>query len=255
MCSRRCTVARRRARSAPCAERRPQVLKALDDWMQRQESLVVKRHSSERIVWEARPRLRRHGPARGEWARRCARARERRRRRRRSPLDESSRVLVRLDAHLGGYRALMAPGRTSRLGGRRRGRGRRARGAELPGARRRRAGRRARRPAAVAAGRASQHARTVERAQLALEQVLDRLERGEAGAADVAQHAGGGGAGQQSARSDASPRRVEFPPSALPSPSHALSAIPPPANGRRIARSASQAESAVAQDARGSRSA
>ena len=32
-----------------------QVLKALDDWMQRQESLSVQRYfSSERIIWEAR---------------------------------------------------------------------------------------------------------------------------------------------------------------------------------------------------------
>ena len=36
-----------------------QVLQALDDWMQRQECLKVKRHFGERIVWEARPGTRR----------------------------------------------------------------------------------------------------------------------------------------------------------------------------------------------------
>jgi hypothetical protein len=154
-----------------------QVLKALDDWMQRQESLVVQRYfSSERIVWEARRDVmgivrrtmsgRGHALARTTDVAATAIA-----------LDDA-RVLVRLDARLAGYRSLMAQQNVALTGA----------GVVIGGvltvlsfpllaaaapvavfA-----------PAAFAAGRAS-HLRTVARAQLALEQVLDRLERGEAG--------------------------------------------------------------------------
>lgn len=154
-----------------------QVLKALDDWMQRQESLAVKRYfSSERIVWEARRDVvgivrrtvsgRGHALARASDVSATAIA-----------LDQS-RVLIRLDARLAGYRALMAQQNAALIGV----------GVVTGGvlavlafplfavaapavllA-----------PAAFAAGRAS-HQRTVARAQLALEQVLDRLERGDAG--------------------------------------------------------------------------
>ena len=84
-----------------------QVLKALDDWMQRQESLVAQRYfSSERIVWEARHdvlgAVRRTMSGRGHALARttdvAATA---------IALDDS-RVLVRLDARLAGYRSLMA---------------------------------------------------------------------------------------------------------------------------------------------------
>lgn len=154
-----------------------QVLRALDDWMQRQESLVVQRyHSTERIVWEARRDLvgtirravsgRGHSLVRATSVSATAIA-----------LDDA-RTLVRLDAQLGGYRALMAQQNVAITGG----------GVVVGGvlavlgfpliaaaapavvfA-----------PAGFALARSSQH-RSVERAQLALEQVLDRLERGDAG--------------------------------------------------------------------------
>ncbi len=154
-----------------------QVLKALDDWMQRQESLVAQRYfSSERIVWEARHdvvgMVRRTMSGRG-----FALARATDVSATAIPLDES-RVLVRLDARLAGYRSLMAQQNVALTGA----------GVVVGGvlavlsfpllaaaapavlvA-----------PAAFAAARAS-HQRSVERAQLALEQVLDRLERGDAG--------------------------------------------------------------------------
>jgi hypothetical protein len=154
-----------------------QVLKALDDWMQRQESLIAQRYfSSERIVWEARRDVlgivRRTMSGRGYALARATDVAATA-----IALDES-RVLVRLDARLAGYRALMAQQNVALTGV----------GVVTGGvlavlsfplfavaapavllA-----------PAAFAAGRAS-HQRTVVRAQLALEQVLDRLERGEAG--------------------------------------------------------------------------
>jgi hypothetical protein len=154
-----------------------QVLKALDDWMQRQESLTVQRyHSTERIVWEARHDLvglvRRTVSGRGLALSRttdvAATA---------IALDDS-RVLVRLDARLGGYRALMAQQNVALTGA-----GLVAGGVlavlsfplfavAAPVA--------LIVPAAVAGARSS-HQKTVSKAQLALEQVLDRLERGEAG--------------------------------------------------------------------------
>jgi hypothetical protein len=154
-----------------------QVLKALDDWMQRQEGLTAQRYfGSERIVWEARRDLvglvkravsgRGHALARASDVSATAIA------------IDPARVLVRLDARLLGYRALMAQQNVALTGG----------GLVIGGvlavlsfplfavaapvvvmA-----------PAGFAAARGS-HQRTVARAQIALEQVLDRLERGEAG--------------------------------------------------------------------------
>jgi hypothetical protein len=91
---------------------------------------------------------------------------------------DDSRVLVRLDARLGGYRALMAQQNVALTGA-----GLVAGGVlavlsfplfavAAPVA--------LIVPAAVAGARSS-HRKTVRRVQLALEQVLDRLERGEAG--------------------------------------------------------------------------
>lgn len=154
-----------------------QVLKALDDWMQRQESLVVQRyHSSERIVWEARRDLvgtvRRAVSGRGHALVRATNVSATA-----ISLDDS-RVLVRLDAQLAGYRALMAQQNVAATAG----------GIVVGGVLTVLSF-----PVLVAAapvvalaaggfatGRASQR-RSVERAQLALEQVLDRLERGDAG--------------------------------------------------------------------------
>lgn len=154
-----------------------QVLKALDDWMQRQESLVVLRyHSTERIVWETRRDLigivRRTVSGRGYALSRATDVAATA-----IAIDDSS-VLVRLDARLAGYRALMAKQNAAITGV-----GVVTGGVlavlsfplfaiAAPAA--------LLVPAAYAAARAS-HQRTVARAQLALEQVLDRLERGEAG--------------------------------------------------------------------------
>ena len=154
-----------------------QVLKALDDWMQRQESLVVQRyHSTERIVWEARRdfvgTVRRAVSGRGHALVRATNVSATA-----ISLDDN-RVLVRLDAQLAGYRALMAQQNVAATAG-----GLVAGGVlsvlsfpVLVAAA----------PVVVlaaggfATGRASQR-RSLERAQLALEQVLDRLERGDAG--------------------------------------------------------------------------
>lgn len=154
-----------------------QVLKALDDWMQRQEALVVQRYyATERVVWEARRGLaglvRRTVSGRGFALSRASDVAATA-----IALDENS-VLVRLDARLGGYRALMAQQSIALTGA-----GVVAGGvlgvlsfpllaAAAPAALLAAGG--------FAAARASQR-RTVTRAQLALEQVLDRLERGEAG--------------------------------------------------------------------------
>jgi hypothetical protein len=154
-----------------------QVLKALDDWMQRQECLVVQRYfSTERIVWEARRdvlgMVRRTVSGRG-----FALARATDVSATVIAVDES-RVLVRLEARLGGYRSLMAQqnvaitGAGVVVGGVLAVLGVTLVAAAAPVA--------VFAPAAFAAGRAS-HQRTVTRAQLALEQVLDRLERGDAG--------------------------------------------------------------------------
>lgn len=154
-----------------------QVLKALDDWMQRQESLVVQRyHSNERIVWEARRDLvgmvkrtvsgRGYALARASSVSATAIA-----------LDET-RVLVRLDARLSGYRALLAQQNAALTGVGLIGGGILAvlsfplLAVAAPVA--------VLAPAGFAAARGS-HQRSVQRAQLALEQVLDRLERGDAG--------------------------------------------------------------------------
>jgi hypothetical protein len=154
-----------------------QVLAALDDWMQRQECLTVQRYfSSERIVWEARRDVvgivRRTVSGRGYALSRATDVSAT------AIALDASRVLVRLDARLGRYRSLMAQQNVALAGA-----GVVVGGvlavmsfsllaAAAPVA--------VFAPAAFAAARAS-HQRTVTRAQLALEQVLDRLERGEAG--------------------------------------------------------------------------
>ena len=153
-----------------------QVLKALDDWMQRQESLVPQRYFGERIVWEPQSGVlsqirratsgRNHALIRATSVSATAIA-----------VDES-RVLVRLDAQLGGYRALMAQQNALLTGAGVVGGGVLAvlsfpvLAIVAPAAILASAG--------FAAARSS-HNRTVGRSQLALEQVLDRLERGEAG--------------------------------------------------------------------------
>jgi hypothetical protein len=164
--------AQRTVRGAPS-----QVLQALDDWMQRQECLSAQRYfATERIVWEARRdvmgMVRRTVSGRGYALSRATDVSATV-----IPVDEA-RVLVRLDARFAGYRSVMAQQNVALTGA----------GVVIGGvlmvlsfpliA--------AAAPAAVlasaafAGGRAS-HQRTVTRAQLALEQVLDRLERGDAG--------------------------------------------------------------------------
>ncbi|MEP6729492.1 MAG: hypothetical protein ABJE10_02585 [bacterium] len=153
-----------------------QVLKAIDDWMQREESLIPQRYLGERIVWEARHDfvgvVRRGVSGRGHALVRATSVGATA-----IAIDEQ-RVLVRLDAQLGGYRAFMAKQNVALTGGSLVAGGILA-VLSFPGfaivapallAV----------PLGFAAARAS-HARTVARAQLALEQVLDRLERGEAG--------------------------------------------------------------------------
>ncbi len=153
-----------------------QVLKALDDWMQRQECLMPQRHFPDRIVWEAQrgivSQVRRTVSGRGAALARATTVAAT------AIAVDTDRVLVRLDAHLGRYRSLMAQQNAAVTGV-----GLVAGGvlavlsfpvllAAAPVA--------VLAPVAFAASRAS-HARSVEAAQLALEQVLDRLERGEAG--------------------------------------------------------------------------
>jgi hypothetical protein len=152
------------------------VLKALDDWMQRQEGLVVQRYFGDRIVWESRRDLigavRRVASGRGHVLLRasCVSATV-------IPVD-GSRSLVRLDADLGSHRSLMA-NQTAAIGGV----GVLTTGtlvmlsfaaaaAVVPAL--------VLAPVGYAASRAA-HKGAVSRAQLVLEQVLDRLERGEAG--------------------------------------------------------------------------
>ena len=153
-----------------------QVLKALDDWMQREESLIPQRYFSDRVVWEARHdvmgTMRRALSGRGHALVRATNVGATA-----IALDDR-RVLVRLDAHLGGYRALMAKQNIAVTGA-----GAVAGGvlaalsfpvlvALAPVA--------VIAPIGFAMARAS-HAQSVGRTQLALEQVLDRLERGDAG--------------------------------------------------------------------------
>ncbi len=153
-----------------------QVLQALDDWMQREEGLTVQRHLGDRVLWEARRDVvglvRRAVSGRGHALIRATEVGAT------AIAVDERRVLVRLDANLAGYRALMAQqnvGFTTAgvlaggvlavlhfpivigialvgvIGG-----------------------------GGVAIARSS-HSETVRRANLALEQVLDRLERGDAG--------------------------------------------------------------------------
>jgi hypothetical protein len=153
-----------------------QVLQALDDWMQRQESLRVKRHFSERIVWEADRSVasvvRRAVSGRGDALVRANDVAAT------AIAVEGSRVLVRLDAYLGSHRASMAQvnaglaGVSLVAGGILAALSFPVLAAIAPAV--------VLVPAVWGATR-SAHARTVERSQLALEQVLDRLERGEAG--------------------------------------------------------------------------
>jgi hypothetical protein len=154
-----------------------QVLSALDDWMQRQESLTVQRYfSSERIVWEARRdvvgMLRRTVSGRGYALARATDVSAT------AIALDPSRVLVRLEARLGGYRSLVAQQNVALtgvgvvVGGVLAAMSFPLLAAAAPLA--------VFAPAGFAAGRAS-HKRSVTRAQLALEQVLDRLERGDAG--------------------------------------------------------------------------
>ena len=153
-----------------------QVLKALDDWMQRQEGLCVQRYFGERVVWEAQRGIagslrravsgREHALMRATLVGATAIG------------VDADRVLVRLDANLGGNRALLAQQNVALTTA-----GIVAGGilavlsfpvlvAAAPVL--------VLAPGGLAAARAS-HSRTVTRTQLALEQVLDRLERGEAG--------------------------------------------------------------------------
>ena len=153
-----------------------QVLKALDDWMQREESLMPQRYFTDRVVWEARNdfmgHMRRAVSGRGHALVRATSVGATA-----VALDERL-VLIRLDAHLGGYRALMAKQNVAFTGA-----GVVAGGvlatlsfpllvALAPVA--------VVLPVGFAIARAS-HSQSVARTQLALEQVLDRLERGEAG--------------------------------------------------------------------------
>ena len=152
------------------------VLKALDDWMQREELLVAQRYFTERIVWEARTdfasRFKRAAGGRGHALARATTVGATV-----VSLDDG-RVLVRLDAHLGGYRTLMVNQNAGLTVA-----GLMAAGVlaviSVPLLA-------AAAPAALlAVGGFSvsrnSHLASVARAQLALEQVLDRLERGEAG--------------------------------------------------------------------------
>ncbi len=153
-----------------------QVLKALDDWMQREETLVPQRYFTDRVVWEARAGLASH-LRRVVSGRGLALVRATSVGATAIALDDS-RVLVRLDAHLGGYRALMAKqnvgftGAGAVAGGVLVALGFSVVAAVAPVV--------VVAPIGFAMARSS-HQRSVTQTQLALEQVLDRLERGEAG--------------------------------------------------------------------------
>ena len=81
-----------------------QVLKALDDWMQREESLIPQRYFGERIVWEARRdfvgAMRRGLSGRGYALVRATSVGAT------AVALDTNRVLVRLDAQLHGYRSV-----------------------------------------------------------------------------------------------------------------------------------------------------
>lgn len=164
-------TAQRTVRGTPA-----QVLKALDDWMQREESLTPQRYFAERIVWEARKdfvgQIRRAVSGRGHALVRATSVSAT------AIAIDDHRVVVRLDAHLGGYRALMAQqnavftGVGLAIGGVLIALNFAMIAAVAPVA--------LLAPGTFVSARAS-HRGSVERAQLALEQVLDRLERGEAG--------------------------------------------------------------------------
>lgn len=153
-----------------------QVLQALDDWMQRQECLKVKRHFGDRIVWEADQGLagtvKRVVSGKGAALARATDVGAT------AIALDATRVVVRLDAQLGGHRASMAQvnagfaGASLVAGGVLAALSFPLLAAAAPAL--------VLVPAVWGATR-SAHARTVARAQLALEQVLDRLERGEAG--------------------------------------------------------------------------
>ncbi|MEP6621740.1 MAG: hypothetical protein ABJE47_20605 [bacterium] len=153
-----------------------EILRALDDWMQRQEGLSVQRYLGERILWEARRDVvglvRRVVSGRGHALIRASSVGAT------AIAVDDRRVLVRLDANLGGYRTLMAQQNVGFTVASVAAGGVLAvlhfpivAGVALV--------------SLVAGGGAaiarSSHRETVTRAQLALEQVLDRLERGEAG--------------------------------------------------------------------------
>jgi hypothetical protein len=154
-----------------------QVLKALDDWMQRQEGLVVQRYfQSERIIWESSRgvlgKLRRAVSGRGHAFARASDVSAT------AIAVDPARVHLRLDARLLDYRTLMAQQNAAVAGASIVGGGILAVLAfpiaavlapVIVAV-----------PSGFALARGS-HQRSVERAQLALEQVLDRLERGEAG--------------------------------------------------------------------------
>ncbi len=153
-----------------------QVLQALDDWMQRQECLKVKRHFGERIVWEADQGIagtvKRVVSGKGAALARATDVGAT------AIALDATRVVVRLDAQLGGHRASMAQVNAG-LGGASLVAGGVLAALSFPVLA-------AIAPAAVLVpavwgATRSAHARTVARAQLALEQVLDRLERGDAG--------------------------------------------------------------------------
>ena len=153
-----------------------EVLRALDDWMQRQEGLMVRRYLGDRIVWETRRDfvgvIRRAASGRGHALARTSTVAAT------VIAVDARRSLVRLDADLGGHRSLMA-NQTVAIAGV---------GAVSSGilVALSFAVAAAAVPVLVTAplvfiGSRAAHRGAVERAQLVLEQVLDRLEREEAG--------------------------------------------------------------------------
>ncbi len=152
------------------------VLKALDDWMQRQEGLIVQRYFGDRIVWESRRDLvgavRRVASGRGHALLRASTVSAT------VIVVDETRCLVRLDADLSGHRSTMASQTAAIAGvgilasGAWAVMGIIAAGVVAPVL--------VLAPLGYAISR-SGHRGAVGRAQLVLEQVLDRLERGEAG--------------------------------------------------------------------------
>ena len=153
-----------------------EVLKALDEWMQRQEGLMVQRYFGDRIVWESRRdfigAVRRVASGRGHALMRASTVAAT------VIAVDGTRSLVRLDADLAGHRSTMAS-QTAAIGtvgvvasGTLLVLSFAAAAAVAPAL--------LLAPIGYAASRAS-HRGAVSRAQLVLEQVLDRLERGEAG--------------------------------------------------------------------------